>query len=103
MPGDRIARYTIDFYHHARDRRGQAWQELHGLQHHQRVTGFDAVAGELADEVVGVAYRVPDDDAERVLAELDFREKGGYSRRVVDVTRVGGDDASEGRGAPSLG
>ena len=57
--------------------------------------GFDAVAGELADEVVGVAYRVPDDDAERVLAELDFREKGGYSRRVVDVTRVGR-DASEG-------
>ena len=37
---------------------------------------------------------MPDDDAERVLAELDFREKGGYSRRVVDVTRVGGDDAS---------
>ena len=57
--------------------------------------GFDAVARELADEVVGVAYRVPDDDAARVLAELDFREKGGYSRRVVDVTRVGR-DASEG-------
>ena len=38
----------------------------------------------------GVAYRVDDADAAAVLDGLDFREKGGYSRRVVDVERLDG-------------
>ena len=52
----------------------------------------------MADEVCGVAYVVPDADAPRVLAELDFREKGGYSRRIVDVERIStaADDAGGG-------
>ncbi len=58
MPGDRIAWCTIDFCHHARDRRGQALQELHGLQHHQRVTGFDAVA-ERDGETTTVTFSEP--------------------------------------------
>ena len=33
----------------------------------------------------GVAYLVPEDQAEQVLAGLDFREKGGYTRATVDV------------------
>ena len=36
-------------------------------------------------EVVGVAYRVHEQDVEEVLDELDFREKGGYSRNIVLV------------------
>lgn len=38
----------------------------------------------------GVAYLVPDDKAKAVLAGLDFREKGGYTRAVVDVLRTSG-------------
>ena len=30
----------------------------------------------------GVVYRVPEADAARVLDNLDFREKGGYTRAV---------------------
>lgn len=37
-----------------------------------------------------MAYRVPDDKAEEVLAELDFREKGGYTRAIIDVFRSSG-------------
>jgi cation transport regulator ChaC len=33
----------------------------------------------------GVAYRLPDDGREEILAHLDHREKGGYARHVVDV------------------
>ncbi len=35
---------------------------------------------------VGTAYRVADEDAQQVLDDLDFREKGGYTREVVSVT-----------------
>ncbi|KAH8052992.1 hypothetical protein JL720_14775 [Aureococcus anophagefferens] len=31
----------------------------------------------------GVAYRVPDADADAVLDDLDFREKGGYTRKIA--------------------
>lgn len=33
----------------------------------------------------GVAYRVPDADADAVLDDLDFREKGGYTRKIARV------------------
>lgn len=33
----------------------------------------------------GVAYRVPKAEADRIIDELDHRERGGYSREVVDV------------------
>jgi cation transport regulator ChaC len=42
----------------------------------ESLPGFDAAA--IPDETLGRAYVVPDDEAPRVLAELDFREKGGY-------------------------
>ena len=35
--------------------------------------------------VHGVAYRIPDEQVAHVLDELDFREKGGYTRAVVEV------------------
>lgn len=38
-----------------------------------------------------MAYLVPDDKAEQVLAGLDFREKGGYTRATVDVFPTSGE------------
>lgn len=42
-------------------------------------------ANEPPSRTHGMVYRVPDDKAEAVLAGLDFRERGGYTRAVVDV------------------
>ena len=42
---------------------------------------------------VGVCYRVPAADAARVLDNLDFREKGGYTRAVVEVQSLDGSRA----------
>ena len=39
---------------------------------------------------VGTCYRVADADIDGVLANLDFREKGGYSRAVVEVAPCDG-------------
>ena len=44
--------------------------------------------GEDASTCCGVCYRVGEDDVESVLGNLDFREKGGYTRDVVEVTPV---------------
>lgn len=41
------------------------------------------------EEVVGVAYRLEDAEAEKALDTLDFREKGGYSRHFVSVSLKG--------------
>ena len=38
--------------------------------------------------VNGVVYRVADEDAAAVLENLDFREKGGYTRATARVTEV---------------
>eukprot|EP00903_Cladosiphon_okamuranus_P010190 g9649.t1 len=46
----------------------------------------------------GVAYLIPDDKAEQVLAGLDFREKGGYTRATVDVFPTGGPQQEGGGG-----
>ena len=43
-----------------------------------------------AGSCVGTAYRVADADARQVLDDLDFREKGGYTREVVRVAHAGG-------------
>lgn len=48
----------------------------------------------------GVAYRVPDEKADAVLADLDFREKGGYTRAVVDIFRADGLNG-DGGGSPA--
>ena len=65
----------------------------------ERLPGFNAP--DFPDEVLGRAYVVPDDRAAAVLAELDFREKGGYSRRVVDVERLDA-DGSDGPAAGAV-
>jgi len=44
----------------------------------------------------GLVYNVPSDLVEECLAELDFREKGGYSRDVIEVRLR--DDSSKGSG-----
>ena len=41
--------------------------------------------GEPPSTTCGLCYRVGADDVPRVLANLDFREKGGYTREVVQV------------------
>lgn len=43
-------------------------------------------------KVYGRAYRIDKDKTQSILDELDYREKGGYSRSIVDVhlTREGG-------------
>lgn len=46
-------------------------------------------AGDPPSRTRGSLYRVPDGDAEAVLADLDFREKGGYSRALATAD-VGG-------------
>jgi cation transport protein ChaC len=38
----------------------------------------------------GVVYRVPKSDAKRVIDNLDFREKGGYTKAIVDATSLDG-------------
>mmetsp|Transcript_60867 Transcript_60867/g.135623 ORF Transcript_60867/g.135623 Transcript_60867/m.135623 type:complete len:124 (-) Transcript_60867:245-616(-) len=35
----------------------------------------------------GVCYRISEQDAAKVLEGLDFREKGGYTRAVIQVAR----------------
>lgn len=45
----------------------------------------------LGANCVGVAHRIAVEQAERVLAELDFRERAGFERRNVTVVR---DDAT---------
>ena len=42
----------------------------------------------LADATLGRAYVIPEADTAMVLDELDFREKGGYTRRIVEVERI---------------
>ncbi|CAM9353975.1 unnamed protein product [Ectocarpus fasciculatus] len=48
-------------------------------------------AGDPPSRTHGVAYLVPDNKAEEVLAGLDFREKGGYTRATVNVLPAGGE------------
>ena len=48
------------------------------------------------DNVQGVAYRIPDDRIEEVVKDLDFREKGGYSRMVTDITLKRGNGMENG-------
>jgi cation transport protein ChaC len=43
-----------------------------------------------ASVTCGTCYRIGEADAADVLAALDFREKGGYTRAVVDVTPSSG-------------
>mmetsp|Transcript_2604 Transcript_2604/g.5719 ORF Transcript_2604/g.5719 Transcript_2604/m.5719 type:complete len:144 (-) Transcript_2604:40-471(-) len=54
------------------------------VEHHQLagLPGFGDLerAGLVSPETLGKAYVVPDEDAPRVLEELDFREKGGCAK-----------------------
>ena len=42
------------------------------------------------DSVTGVAYRLQDDELERVLSALDHREKAGYERHALSVLPLDG-------------
>ena len=42
--------------------------------------------------VKGIAYRIPDDEIEAVVKDLDFREKGGYSRCITKIHLIRGND-----------
>uniref|UniRef100_A0A0G4HY76 glutathione-specific gamma-glutamylcyclotransferase n=1 Tax=Chromera velia CCMP2878 TaxID=1169474 RepID=A0A0G4HY76_9ALVE len=65
-----------------------------------RVATVIPVRGDQADSswVVGVAYRIADEEADKVLAYLDFREKGGYTRHLVDVSPLGGQESGSTEG-----
>jgi cation transport protein ChaC len=49
----------------------------------ERLSARDAAAP--ASRTCGVCYRVGADERRRVLANLDFREKGGYTQALIDV------------------
>lgn len=59
--------------------------EIETLRH---LPGFDSHT--LADTTLGMAYVIPESDTTQVLNDLDFREKGGYIRRVIHVERLDG-------------
>ena len=42
------------------------------------------------ERCLGVAYRLLDEEAERVLDELDYRERAGFERRPVTLVREDG-------------
>lgn len=46
----------------------------------------------------GMAYRVPAERSSEILAGLDYREKGGYERREVELYFDNGERPGEGRG-----
>jgi len=51
-----------------------------------QLTALGAKApGDPASVTCGVCYLVPPAEASDVLATLDFREKGGYTRELIDV------------------
>ena len=56
---------------------------------HRGVPGAPGLVCTLLEEAgattQGVAYRVPDAEVDAVLDDLDFREKGGYTRKVARV------------------
>ena len=57
-------------------------EEVHNIQ----VTACDSKLQDSRPSMTeGVVYTIPSEQVEECLAELDFREKGGYARDVVDV------------------
>ena len=46
---------------------------------------------ETDNKVQGRAYRIPDNQIEQVVKDLDFREKGGYSRMITEINLVNSD------------
>lgn len=42
--------------------------------------------GNDSDETVGVAFLIPKDKAEETIATLDFRERGGYTKELVQLS-----------------
>lgn len=61
----------------------EAWDSL--ALRKEVATEFEAFREENTG-VCGVCYRIDDSNVDEVLANLDFREKGGYSRSLVNVS-----------------
>lgn len=51
--------------------------------------GLGDAAAAAGSTCAGMCYRVADEDADEVLRNLDFREKGGYTLTVVEVMPAG--------------
>jgi alpha-tubulin suppressor-like RCC1 family protein/cation transport regulator ChaC len=56
--------------------------EVHSIQ---AMRGDSHERNDLPSMTEGVVYTIPADQVDNCLAELDFREKGGYARDVIDV------------------
>ena len=52
---------------------------------HQNHNVTDMMPLSSPSECVGIAFLVPNEDIDELIAELDYREKGGYHRHVISV------------------
>lgn len=69
-----IKGFVRRFYQHSVDHRGTP-------ENPGRVVTL--LPGEADDKVWGVAYQIPNDQEEQVMAHLDYREKDGYRKETV--------------------
>jgi len=51
----------------------------------QGTGGIGAYGSSTPSETHGTAYLIPQTEAKQLVADLDFREKGGYNRALIDV------------------
>ncbi|XP_050313342.1 putative glutathione-specific gamma-glutamylcyclotransferase 2 [Anthonomus grandis grandis] len=69
-----IKGYERKFYQYSTDHRGTP-------ENPGRVVTL--IPANKESRVYGIAYRIPDDEVDKVIEHLDFREKGGYERCPV--------------------
>ena len=71
----RVRGWTRRFWQWSTDHRGEPWRP-------GRVVTLVPAAD---DCCWGIAYRLPEADAETILADLDIRERGGYVRMEIEL------------------
>ena len=62
--------------------------------HGDSSSSFNYISKGDSGGVLGTLYLLPDDVREQALADLDVREKGGYSREIVQVSKINPADLS---------